>query len=294
MEPNKNIISRTIDNKELANLLTKCGDSLSDCVNFGSNLLEWMVKSKQQPDNHDIVLGAILRHFLEQIDAYSELLKISISEPCLNLIRTLLEEFINASYILQTDYEQRGKAFLYFLFLENIKFIDKHGTGTKNEREPNVTIETDDSLNSIKFIQPSDAIVARAKVMESIQSPSYANIHAEYIKCKSLNKNNILKWYSLFGGPKSIKALADVTGNSGLYEYFYRYASEFVHSTKIISNGIYPQGIGRIRMPFHAQFVCSFSLTLSFIHFKKYIDYYCKEKLMEYSNFYASLSNFHQ
>jgi hypothetical protein len=107
MQPNPNFIHRTIENDELAKLLDRLGNYLGDCVNFGSNLVEWISKSKTI-DIQDAVLITNLRHFIEQIDACSELLKKAISEPCLILLRAALESFINGSYILKSDHEQRG------------------------------------------------------------------------------------------------------------------------------------------------------------------------------------------
>ena len=74
MDPNPDFIERTIENDELAKLLDRLGNYLDDCVNFGSNLVEWVAKSKTF-EIHDAVLISNLRHFIEQIDACSVLIK---------------------------------------------------------------------------------------------------------------------------------------------------------------------------------------------------------------------------
>lgn len=285
MEPNPNFIPRTIENDQLAKLLDRFGNSISDCVNFGSNLMDWIANSKTL-DSHDAVIVANLRHFIEQVDAASELIKKSISEPCFILLRAAMESFLIGSYLLQSDHEQRGKAFYYFQFLDQIKLLDRLDSATDLGKQMSAILGRDDNLKSLTLSPPPDAATVRADILARINAPAYASIHAEYTRIKTANPKAKVQWHSLFGGPTSIETLANVTGNSGLYEIFYRHSSGFVHGTKILSKGLDKEGISQIRMPFNAQFICSFSMSMSFILFRKYLDHYCKDKTQEYLNWY--------
>lgn len=290
MGPNPDFISREIKNEPLAQLLNKLGNSLSECVNFGSNLVGRISHSKTL-DIQDAVLATNLRHFIEQIDACSELLKLSISEPCLVLLRAALESFINGSYILQSDHENRGNSFMYFQFLEQIKILDKLDSETDAGKQMAAIIRKDAFLHGLTLSPPKDSANIKSNIIARMNSQSYATVHAEYTRLKSINPKSKLQWYSLFGRPTSIEGLANITGNSGVYEIFYRYASGFVHGNKIMTKALDAEGISGIRMPFNAQFICSFSLSLSFILFKKYVEHYCKDKLSDYLNWRISMRN---
>jgi hypothetical protein len=288
LDPNPDFIERTIENDELAKLLDKLGNYLDDCVNFGSYLVEWIGKSKKL-DIHDAVLISNLRHFIEQIDACSVLIKKAISEPCLILLRASLESFIIGSYLSQSDHEQRGRAFQYFQFLEQLKFLDKIDNTTEAGKQHAAIIGKDDHLRTMSISPPTNSPTIRSDIMARINSSTYASIHAEYARLKAATPKMKIQWYMLFGGPTSIENMANVTGNSGLYEVFYRHTSGFVHGTTILSNAIDEVGLNQIRLPFNAQFVCSFSLSLCFILFKKYIEFYCKDRMPDYLRWYLSL-----
>jgi len=238
---------------------------------------------------HDAVLISNLRHFIEQIDACSVLIKKSISEPCHILLRASFESFLIGSYILQADQEQRGKAFHYFQFLEQIKLLDKLDNTTEMGKQHAAIIGKDDHIHSMPITSPSDAPTIKSNIMERINFSTYASIHAEYTAQKAAKPKTKMQWYMLFGGPTSIENMADVTGNSGLYEEFYRHTSGFVHGTKIMSKAIDEKGLNQIRLPFNAQFVCSFSLSLCFLMFRKYVESYCQDRMSDYINWYLSL-----
>ena len=288
MDPNPNFIERTIDNAELTKLLDKLGYYMDDCVNFGSHLVEWIAQSKTL-SIHDAVLISNLRHFIEQIDACSVLIKKAISEPCHILLRASFESFLIGSYILQADQEQRGKAFQYFQFLEQIKLLDKLDNTTEVGKQHAAIIGKDDHIHSMPITPPGNAATIRSNIMARINSSTYASIHAEYTALKAAKPKTKLQWYMLFGGPASIENMADVNGNSGLYEEFYRHTSGFVHGTKIMSNAIDEHGLNQIRLPFNAQFICFFSLSLSFLLYRKYVESYRNDKLADYVNWYLSL-----
>ena len=263
------------------------GYFMDDCVNFGSHLVEWIAKSKTL-NIYDGVLIANLRHFIEQIDACSVLIRKAVSEPCHILLRASFESFLIGSYILQTDQERRGKAFQYFQFLEQIKLLDKLDNTTEVGKQHAAVIGKDDHIRSMPITPPSNAATIRADIMARINTSTYASIHSEYASLKAAKPKMKLQWYMLFGGPSSIENMANVTGNAGLYEEFYRHTSGFVHGTKILANAIDEQGLNQIRLPFNAQFICSFSLSLSFLLYRKYVEYYCKDKLNDYVNWYLS------
>jgi hypothetical protein len=292
MVPNSNFISRNINNEPLEKLLNQFGNNLDECVNFASNLFSWISESKTR-DVHDTVLVSNLRHFIENIDACSELLKKSISEPCLVLLRAELELFLSGSYILQKNHEQRGKSFTYFQFLKNLKILDKLDVRTEAGKQMATIISKDDYLKNLRYSPPADIANIKTTILNRINSPAYADIHTEYTRIKMANPKAKLHWYSLFGGPTSVETLANDTGNSGKYEIFYRHTSGFVHGTEILENSVDSEGINGIRFPYNAQFICSFSLSLCFIYFKKYIEYYCNNKLNDYLEWYMPLREFY-
>lgn len=293
MKPVDDFIPRVLDNAELAAVLHEFGNHIESCVDFGSNLIKWITESKAL-DSHDIVLITNLRHFLEQIDACSELVKLSICEPCLVLLRAAFESLIHAAYILESDTEERGKTFLYFRFLEQIKFLDKLDASTSSGKQMLATIGKDEYLSSFQFNQPQDINAIKLDIATRINSPAYSSIDAEYKRIKQISPNKKLSWYSLFNGATSIEGLAEKTKKSGLYEIFYRHSSGFVHGNKIVYEGAGDNCIEQIRKPYNAQFVCAFSMSLSIMMFKSYVQYYCPNKNDEFLQWFLSVRAFYK
>lgn len=288
MNPNPNIVSREINNKQLAEILAKFSFAVADCVNFGSNLIEW-ISNVGPMEAHNIVLIANLRFFLEQIDACSELLNLGVSEPCLAVMRATFECFINSAYIFQANHAQRARSYLYFQLLEQKQIIDKMDVKTDAAKQAKATIEKDDYLKMLDLAPPENIDALRKQLDEMMNIQAYAETKKEYERFRAKNPKTKPAWYSLFDGPRSFEQLASKTGCAGLYEFFYRYLSGFVHGTRILSKAIHSKGVRQLRLPFSAQFVCNFSLSMSFLLFQKYIDYYCKDKMKEYHEWYLSL-----
>jgi hypothetical protein len=82
-------------------------------------------------------------------------------------------------------------------------------------------------FNALPFLNYPKMI---ANLQAMLVKPDFQPIEGEWQRLKALNKNRNPKWYSLFGGPKSVRELAIHLGMAGMYEFLYRFWSESVHA----------------------------------------------------------------
>lgn len=96
MESVENFIPKTLS-PDVERILEKFSSWIKEIVNFGSNIVLWDI---QNAKGEDEILPPILflRNLLEYCDACSILVKYSSIEPCNNLLRTILENFLYIEY----------------------------------------------------------------------------------------------------------------------------------------------------------------------------------------------------
>jgi hypothetical protein len=83
-------------------------------------------------------------------------------------------------------------------------------------------------FNALPFLN-FPKLIANLKGM--FAHPDFQPIEAEWQRLKALNKRRgDPAWYSLFGGPGSVRELAISLQMAGMYEFLYRMWSESVHA----------------------------------------------------------------
>lgn len=76
------------------------------------------------------------------------------------------------------------------------------------------------------------------QLKKSLESPILDEIVKEYHRTKNKNKGYTPNWYSLFDGPKNIRALVNDINVQSLYKFLFQYWSQITHSGDIINGKI--------------------------------------------------------
>lgn len=91
---------------------------------------------------------------------------------------------------------------------------------------------------------------------------------------------------SFFDGPRNLEQLAIQLNKREHYEIFYRYWSNYVHTTDVISGNLGKSDKGTyltsIRQPFEAQSIVSFSLTMVLEVYRRMINHYVPLQITHY------------
>jgi hypothetical protein len=269
----------------LLNQFRSCLDNLNQ---YGLQLI------KKYTENTSIKTGDIpiymsLRHQMEIIDAIGVLISKGLADPCLTLLRSLFESFLQVEYILENDSEQRGRSFIYFEKLKEIEWFEKLDISTHKGKDFIAKINNDKILTRDGFQKPPGSDQILSDLRAQLKTSEFLKIHTEFEKQRKSQK--IKHWYSMFNGPQTLDQLAWVLKLSGTYEILYRHLSESAHSTGIIKGKIVAKdGKGFMlgtRQADNIQFVFSITISLSCFMITRIIENKFPQARNEFKDFYT-------
>ncbi|MGD9679112.1 MAG: DUF5677 domain-containing protein [Vulcanibacillus sp.] len=213
------------DNDEVRKRLEIFSDSLYKLANVGTHIINEIMKKNLE--NQDISIIMHLRNHIDIIDGISDLIKISSVDNAERLNRMLFESYLYLNYILEKDVERRGKSYYFYYLLEQLKWYNKLKDKTPENISLKEMLKRDKYLNNSRLPTISSIDNEIAIVELNIHNPIFNEVKYEY---DTKPKKNRKQWYSLFGGPKNIKELADRLKLPATYEINYRFGSSKVHS----------------------------------------------------------------
>lgn len=190
-------------------------------------------------EEHHTPILLLARHVIESLDGVAILVSKGGSHPCQPLLRSALEAVLGVLYILEKDTKQRAFAYQVAHAHKKIKLYDRLDPTTQAGKELRKLLDGDmmeGFFNALPFLNYPKMI---ANLQNMLAKPDFQPIEAEWQRLKALNKKRDPDWYSLFGGPKSVRELAVHLGMAGMYEFLYRFWSESVHA------GMAMEAIGR-------------------------------------------------
>ncbi len=192
--------------------------------------------------NFHAVTMMMIYEFAEAIDGASILVRVGASKNCALPLRTALEIGLGLHYILEdgATYEQRSLAYEYFHLHDGLRWAQKvdpeHPVGKQLRKE----LEGDPHADIFDVMTSGlDLKVEREKHEKRVNSPRYASVRAEIERVKEERKkakkegtpvkDDAGNWYSLWGGPRDLRALALRLKMLSSYEVLYRSWSNAAH-----------------------------------------------------------------
>jgi hypothetical protein len=176
--------------------------------------------------------GTILmlaRHFLSSADGVSVLAAQGCSEPCIPLLRTAFEACLGLGYIVRDDHDRRALAYqvahVHRLLSAYHRFDPEHKLG----RELRAELDGDENADVIDSV-PFDFRALAARLEPVLRLSDFAPIEAEWQAVKGRKGRGTPEWFSLFQGPKDVKALAKEMGQLTAYWFLYKQWSTVIHA----------------------------------------------------------------
>jgi hypothetical protein len=206
-------------------------------------VMSWDIIQEAAAPTGEVYHSSILmlvRHVIESLDGVAILVSKSGSHPCQPLLRSALEAYLGVLYILEKDTKQRALAYQLAHAHKKIKLYERLDPTTPAGKELRKLLDGDPLegfFNALPFINYPKLI---SNLQGMFAQPDFQPVEVEWQRVKGLDKRKRdPAWYSLFGGPCSVRELAVRLHMAGMYELLYRMWSENVHA------GMAMEAIGR-------------------------------------------------
>lgn len=236
-EPLKSVLNEPIAIANAQEIIKVASPLLNELINFATYAFARCQDSARAVPEEDYPLLALYYHSIEMTDGIRILVSQSCAVPSQPLVRSLFEANLSIRYILEleADYEQRALSWTVGWIHSSKNFHELYIPTTEAGRglRDNLTTEV-----YAKFFQfPNDMeTIGRAKLEEAdllLSSPKYQPIEAEYVRTVRSTGKRYPTWHSLFGGPRSLKALAKHLRKNTEYSILYGKWSEISHATEL-------------------------------------------------------------
>lgn len=229
-KPLETILFRELSRAEAKEIIAIASLLLQELVNFSTNALARCATSKSLSgkDDEDIAVLALYRQIIELTDGIEVLLSQSCTIAAIPLLRSSFEAFLAIEYILEneTDYVQRSLAWLVGYVHKRIEMYERFDPSTNKGQEAKRLFDDDKVVASMQkpIASVADAQKAILNLQTMLAKPHLQLIETEY------KKYSRPEWYSLFGGPKNLRELAQRLQRGGHYEILYRQWSLTTHA----------------------------------------------------------------
>lgn len=291
-EPVKGLLSREIPFVEVKAFLARLAVLLEECVSFGTNVFVWCETSNtQQSSYHHASLFLLYRHLLEMVDAVSILVRHGAADPCQPLLRSALEAAMGIEYMLEKDTERRALAYQVAHIHKRIAEHARHDPTTEAGKALQGVFNKDKLFSTIK-LPPHASAPAIDKLATVLAMPEYTPVDQEWVRLyreyEKQRRKGMPPWYSLFGGPKSIRQLVYHLKLGAAYETLYSNWSETVHAGgAMLTVAGREKAVRALRHPARAQLVASLGASLTIRISRELLAYYAPEKLTDYRQWYT-------
>jgi len=250
---------------EVQRILDALADGIAEVVHFGTHVFVWHNEASAGKTDEVVPVAMMFRHLLEMLDSVAAMVKVSIVEPAHLPPRSAFEASAQIEWIIQTDSDRRGMAFMVWHAHHRLKLYHQFDRATQQGKDlaSKLAGTVYDGIDaSGKFDLPA----ARANMEQLLAKPLYREAGREYAKLKKTRKRSP-QWFQLFGGPDSIEQLAVRVGMPEWYQILYRRWSGVVHATDVITGKISGRDgeteIHQLRWPGGVESVYTFSVSLA-------------------------------
>ena len=257
---------------------------VSDCVKPLINAFDVGLKNAEKA-NYQLTVYLLARHAIECLDAVSVLVSKGCSNPCQPLLRSALEAKLSVLYILKNDTKRRALAYQVGHYHRRLSLYRKMDPSTQAGQEFAKFLDGDSLAASIiGDVGNQDFKGMAANVEWFLSQAEFKPIEDEWVKLKKAKKSEP-EWYSLFGGPSNMRALAKEVGQPGMYEFLYRYWSNEIHSGSAFNatgtlNG--QQMMRPIRHPEELQQAVNLAANLSLLLARRLLEVYAPAELDQF------------
>ena len=272
-------------------------DFVADCVCFLVDGFEAAQNATSGSPcySHSTVL-MLARHVIVALDGVSVLARQGCAENCSPLLRSAFEADLGLSHILAKDTSRRALAYQIAHIHRRIKSYrrldatDELGIALRRE------LATDPFRGLLDW-STTDINARVANLRKCFTEPVFLPIEKAWQEAKKTRKGEPKKkdpdWFSLFGGPASLRDLAIHHQMGSFYEVLYRGWSESVHGTSgMDSIGASEEegmnAVRPIRHPSGLEAACGFAAQFAITATQKLVMTYAVEQARAFEKMYRT------
>jgi hypothetical protein len=196
-------------------------------VNKACTIFELCQSNGTGDQDEDLPLLFTLLHLIEMGDAVEILLSASSVHPAKLQLRSMLEASLTIEYILRADSKRRSFAWLVTRAHRHISIYESMSPNTNSGRDLRRLLSDDDIQMNLDALPQKDLDGAIDNLRNLLKNPNYAEGDAEYRRVRQKRANP--EWYSLYGGPVTIRELSVRLNKLGSYQFLYKTWSEIMH-----------------------------------------------------------------
>lgn len=277
-ELQKNLASRQI---EAATAL------LGELRNHGHRLFDRCADRPSGGDENMVILF-LFYHLVEMLDAVGVLVSEAAVPPAQLMVRAEFEALLALKYVLKEDTVRRAHAYLVCDVVERLEFYATLDPNTEEGRSLRQAIASD--LDCAHMRLPAPRPAAAAALGSVLKKPLYKEGFEEHTRVRR-KKRPYPHWYELFGGPRSIRQLAQAVGHLGSYEILYGGWSATGHASDVIRRNLTEANGGPavrpIRNPQLLSSVVNMAANFYLDAARLLIGKYCVEEQRAYGEWYV-------
>jgi hypothetical protein len=285
------------DRRGYAEQCAAFSDYCNDCNKMLS--MAWRIVSESgepaKAEYHSSVLMLTL-HVIEQLDGVAILVRQGSSHPCQPLLRSALEAVLGVLYVLEKDTKDRAFAYQLAHAHKKIRFYNRLDPTTPQGQEVRNLLEGDPMEPLFNALPLTNYPKLVANLEGMFRKPDFVHLEAEWQRLKAAHhRKEDPAWYSLFGGPKSVRALSAHLKMLGLYLFLYGMWSENVHG------GMAMEALGKkgenvvmrpVRHPELVQSAVQHASSLALMLAKRLVGFYAPARWPELQRYF--MAHLHQ
>jgi len=269
MSANTNLLDRDLARQSVADVAGETSAIFRDIVDEGSWLLGRVVQTvgaTASPRPAHVAVVLLLRHILSLADSVDELFRAGCVQPAMLPMRAILEARMQLLYILgernpytqnpiekgDVDAVPRDPAGRPFAGAALEAIQDQRGRAywvaeLRRQRDTAMSLDAAVVAPRLEYLLGSATVPAsladpavQAEAAASVarwnallSATENAPVVAEFQRVRGKRKYDP-DWYSLWGGPQTVRGLARSVGMAFQYDWFYSRASRTMHGTDVL------------------------------------------------------------
>lgn len=184
---------------------------------------------KECPSHTTVLMQC--RNVVELLDGVEILVREGSALNCFHQLRSTCEAYWGVLWVLDEDTERRGKAYQVWHAHRTMAFTAQFDTSTDVHARLRSRVSGQEHAQIFDGARVDSEAVKERK-LRLLSLPEYRETAAEWERAVADRKNKpgFPFWYSLFGGPKHVGALAARVGQRPMYEVFYGFYSDAIHA----------------------------------------------------------------
>lgn len=185
---------------------------------------------QQQLAQDDIPPLMLMRHTATHALGISSLVRIGLSEPTLTMLRSMMESALSLKYMLTDDRVRRAQCYWVCHWRNALSAMEQHDPDKESGNHWQAIAKNDIFLGSMESTADLGELRRAVDSKKGLLADHpYLDIDTEW-KQYFKKHNRPPHWYTLDGGPRSLRQLAKSVGAEATYLSLYGQFSARVHA----------------------------------------------------------------